>query len=52
MQRHLSHVQLQGRIEIDLIPIAQELEAYIENIKAPITVAILGCGVNGPGGSA
>ncbi|MFZ2231930.1 MAG: flavodoxin-dependent (E)-4-hydroxy-3-methylbut-2-enyl-diphosphate synthase, partial [Lactococcus raffinolactis] len=38
-----------GRIEIDLIPIAQELEEYIANIKAPITVAILGCGVNGPG---
>lgn len=38
-----------GRIEIDLIPIAQELEAYIEKIKAPITVAILGCAVNGPG---
>lgn len=38
-----------GRIEIDLIPIAAELEKYIANIKAPITVAILGCGVNGPG---
>ncbi|WEV61112.1 flavodoxin-dependent (E)-4-hydroxy-3-methylbut-2-enyl-diphosphate synthase [Streptococcaceae bacterium ESL0729] len=38
-----------GRIEIDLIPIAQELENYIASIKAPITVAILGCGVNGPG---
>jgi (E)-4-hydroxy-3-methylbut-2-enyl-diphosphate synthase len=38
-----------GRIEIDLIPIAQELEEYISTIKAPITVAILGCGVNGPG---
>ncbi|SJZ96698.1 4-hydroxy-3-methylbut-2-en-1-yl diphosphate synthase [Pilibacter termitis] len=38
-----------GRIEIDLIPIANEIEQYIESIKAPITVAILGCGVNGPG---
>ncbi|MDR2464847.1 MAG: flavodoxin-dependent (E)-4-hydroxy-3-methylbut-2-enyl-diphosphate synthase [Streptococcaceae bacterium] len=38
-----------GRIQIDLIPIANEIEAYIEKIKAPITVAILGCGVNGPG---
>ncbi|GFH42478.1 4-hydroxy-3-methylbut-2-en-1-yl diphosphate synthase (flavodoxin) [Lactococcus hodotermopsidis] len=38
-----------GRIEIDLIPVAEELEAYISEIKAPITVAIMGCGVNGPG---
>ncbi|MDR0921202.1 MAG: flavodoxin-dependent (E)-4-hydroxy-3-methylbut-2-enyl-diphosphate synthase [Lactobacillales bacterium] len=38
-----------GRIQIDLIPIANEIEAYIEKIKAPITVAILGCAVNGPG---
>ncbi|MGC6769618.1 flavodoxin-dependent (E)-4-hydroxy-3-methylbut-2-enyl-diphosphate synthase [Enterococcus sp. LJL51] len=38
-----------GRIEIDLIPIANEIEAYIEKIKAPIKVAVLGCAVNGPG---
>lgn len=38
-----------GRIEINLIPIAEEIEEYIQTIKAPITVAILGCGVNGPG---
>ena len=38
-----------GRIEIDLIPIADEIEAYIEKIKAPIKVAVLGCAVNGPG---
>lgn len=38
-----------GRIEIDLIPIANEIEEYIESIKAPIKVAVLGCAVNGPG---
>ncbi|KGP73178.1 flavodoxin-dependent (E)-4-hydroxy-3-methylbut-2-enyl-diphosphate synthase [Pontibacillus yanchengensis] len=38
-----------GRIEIDLISIANEVEEYIQNIKAPIKVAVLGCAVNGPG---
>lgn len=38
-----------GRIQIDLIPIANEIEVYIETIKAPIKVAVMGCGVNGPG---
>lgn len=38
-----------GRIEIDLISIANEMEEYISNIKAPLKVAVLGCAVNGPG---
>lgn len=38
-----------GRIEIDLIAIANEMEEYLETIKAPIKVAVLGCAVNGPG---
>lgn len=38
-----------GRIEIDLISIANEVEEYISNIRAPIKVAVLGCAVNGPG---
>lgn len=38
-----------GRIEIDLISIANEVEEYIANIHAPIKVAVLGCAVNGPG---
>ncbi|MCP8616880.1 flavodoxin-dependent (E)-4-hydroxy-3-methylbut-2-enyl-diphosphate synthase [Salirhabdus salicampi] len=38
-----------GRIEIDLIAIANEVEEYISKIKAPIKVAVLGCAVNGPG---
>ncbi|SDW08655.1 4-hydroxy-3-methylbut-2-en-1-yl diphosphate synthase [Marininema mesophilum] len=38
-----------GRIEIDLIKIANEVEEYISQIKAPIKVSVLGCAVNGPG---
>ncbi|WP_067618779.1 flavodoxin-dependent (E)-4-hydroxy-3-methylbut-2-enyl-diphosphate synthase [Alicyclobacillus acidiphilus] len=38
-----------GRIDIDLISIANEIEAYTQNIKAPIKVSVLGCAVNGPG---
>ncbi|SET63171.1 (E)-4-hydroxy-3-methylbut-2-enyl-diphosphate synthase [Salinibacillus kushneri] len=38
-----------GRIEIDLISIANEVEDYISEIRAPIKVAVLGCAVNGPG---
>ncbi|MDA8351969.1 MAG: flavodoxin-dependent (E)-4-hydroxy-3-methylbut-2-enyl-diphosphate synthase [Firmicutes bacterium] len=38
-----------GRIEIDLISIANEVEEYISKIKAPIKVSVLGCAVNGPG---
>ncbi|UOF88838.1 flavodoxin-dependent (E)-4-hydroxy-3-methylbut-2-enyl-diphosphate synthase [Fodinisporobacter ferrooxydans] len=38
-----------GRIDIDLISIANEIEEYVANIKAPIKVSVLGCAVNGPG---
>ncbi|MGC4376016.1 flavodoxin-dependent (E)-4-hydroxy-3-methylbut-2-enyl-diphosphate synthase [Fictibacillus sp. Mic-4] len=38
-----------GRIEIDLISIANEVEEYISKVRAPIKVAVLGCAVNGPG---
>ncbi|SFJ07032.1 flavodoxin-dependent (E)-4-hydroxy-3-methylbut-2-enyl-diphosphate synthase [Thermoflavimicrobium dichotomicum] len=38
-----------GRIEIDLISIANEVEEYISKIQAPIKVSVLGCAVNGPG---
>jgi len=38
-----------GRIEIDLISIANEIEEYISKIQAPIKVSVLGCAVNGPG---
>ena len=38
-----------GRIQYDLIPIAKEMEKFLQTIEADITVAIMGCGVNGPG---
>ncbi|WP_280517112.1 flavodoxin-dependent (E)-4-hydroxy-3-methylbut-2-enyl-diphosphate synthase [Lederbergia sp. NSJ-179] len=38
-----------GRIEIDLIKIANEVDEYLQTIKAPIKVSVLGCAVNGPG---
>ena len=37
-----------GRIQYDLIPIANEIEEFLQTIKANITVAVMGCGVNGP----
>lgn len=38
-----------GRTQIDLIPIAKEIEEFLQTIKAKITVAVMGCAVNGPG---
>lgn len=38
-----------GRIEIDLISIANEVDEYLQTVKAPIKVSVLGCAVNGPG---
>ena len=35
--------------EVDLMNMAQELEAKLAPIKAPLTVALMGCSVNGPG---
>jgi (E)-4-hydroxy-3-methylbut-2-enyl-diphosphate synthase len=38
-----------GRTEIDIIGLAQEVEKRLGHIKEPITVAVMGCVVNGPG---
>ena len=38
-----------GRTQINLIPIAKEVEKFLQNIESPIKVAVMGCGVNGPG---
>ena len=38
-----------GRTRIDLIPLAQEVEKRLEGCTKPITVAVMGCAVNGPG---
>ena len=38
-----------GRTQIDLIPIAKEVEEFLHAIESNITVAVMGCAVNGPG---
>ncbi len=38
-----------GRTAIDLIGIANEVEARLRAVHKPITVAVMGCIVNGPG---
>lgn len=38
-----------GRTKIDLIKIANEAEQRLATCKKPITVAVMGCAVNGPG---
>ena len=38
-----------GRTKIDLIAIADEVERRLENCNKSITVAVMGCVVNGPG---
>ena len=37
-----------GRIQYDMLPIAKRIEEYLATIKTDITVAIMGCAVNGP----
>lgn len=41
-----------GRTRIDLIPIAEEVERRLANCEKDITVAVMGCAVNGPGEAA
>lgn len=38
-----------GRTRINLIPIAEEMERRLEHCEKDITVAVMGCAVNGPG---
>ena len=38
-----------GRTRIDLISLAQQVEAALADCTKPITVAVMGCVVNGPG---
>lgn len=38
-----------GRIQYNLIPVANEIEDFLNTIHSDITVAIMGCAVNGPG---
>jgi len=38
-----------GRTQIDLIPMAERVEELLKAVDKPITVAVMGCVVNGPG---
>ena len=38
-----------GRTQIDLIPMAHKVEELLKGVDKPITVAVMGCVVNGPG---
>ena len=41
-----------GRTRIDLIALAGEVEERLKTVDKPITVAVMGCAVNGPGEAA
>ena len=38
-----------GRTKIDLIALASQVEERLKTVDKPITVAVMGCAVNGPG---
>jgi (E)-4-hydroxy-3-methylbut-2-enyl-diphosphate synthase len=38
-----------SRTQWDLFPVAKKVEAYLQKIKKPLKVAVMGCVVNGPG---
>lgn len=38
-----------GRTQVDLIGMAEEVERRLRDVRAPISVAVMGCVVNGPG---
>ena len=38
-----------GRCQVDLVPIAQEVERRLRELDSPVKVAVMGCVVNGPG---
>ncbi len=38
-----------GRTMYDMIPIAKEIEEFLQTLHSNITVAVMGCAVNGPG---
>ncbi|HEX6798924.1 MAG TPA: flavodoxin-dependent (E)-4-hydroxy-3-methylbut-2-enyl-diphosphate synthase [Ktedonobacterales bacterium] len=40
-----------GRVEIDVLKIANEVEKRLTKVQTPIQVAVMGCVVNGPGES-
>ncbi len=38
-----------GRVQMDIVPIVEQIREALADVKAPLTVAIMGCVVNGPG---
>ena len=38
-----------GRMQMDIAPIVEQVRGALADVRAPITVAIMGCVVNGPG---
>ena len=38
-----------SRTQVDMIPIAREVEAFLKSVDKPLQVAVMGCVVNGPG---
>jgi (E)-4-hydroxy-3-methylbut-2-enyl-diphosphate synthase len=40
-----------GRVEIDVVSVANEVEKRLAKVQTPIHVAVMGCVVNGPGES-
>ena len=38
-----------GRCEVNLVPLVKQIEKAVQRIASPLTVAIMGCVVNGPG---
>ena len=41
-----------ARCQVDMIPIANEVEARLAGCRKPVSVAVMGCAVNGPGEAA
>lgn len=41
-----------GRVQIDLVKVANEVEQRLKHIDVPLNVAVMGCVVNGPGEAA
>ena len=38
-----------GRTQVDLIPLAERVERCLSGVRTRLTVAVMGCAVNGPG---
>jgi (E)-4-hydroxy-3-methylbut-2-enyl-diphosphate synthase len=38
-----------GRAEVDIVGLAEAVEKRLQNMEKPLTVAVMGCVVNGPG---